>query len=145
MYIQKKKKNGKDLLPRIHRRSSLVSGSLPLHLRHVWLFFFGLAPLLKPICTLIWLLFIKLCFRSDFQGNFLAIQWLGLRAPTTEGLGSIPGQGTKIPQGMQCVLRHKTTSQDKVTFKWQFLIPGFHRYVTSMTRGSTQREWIVFL
>ena len=26
------------------------------------------------------------------------VQWLGLCAFTTEGAGSIPGQGTKIPQ-----------------------------------------------
>ena len=31
-------------------------------------------------------------------GNSLAVQWLGLRAPTAEGVGLIPGQGTKIPQ-----------------------------------------------
>ena len=32
--------------------------------------------------------------------NSLAVQWLGLRASTVWGAGSIPGQGTKIPQGM---------------------------------------------
>ena len=26
------------------------------------------------------------------------VQWLGVQAFTTEGIGSIPGQGTKIPQ-----------------------------------------------
>ena len=71
-------KKRKDLLPRIHRRSGLVSGSRPFHLRQVRLLFFGLVPLLKPICTLIRLLFIKLCFKSDFQGDSLAVQWLGL-------------------------------------------------------------------
>ena len=29
-------------------------------------------------------------------------QWLGLHAFIAKGLGSIPGQGTKIPQAMQC-------------------------------------------
>ena len=29
------------------------------------------------------------------------VQWLELHAFTAEGLGSIPGQGTKIPQAMQ--------------------------------------------
>ena len=33
-------------------------------------------------------------------GNSLAVQWLGLHALTAEGLGSIPGQGTKIPQAV---------------------------------------------
>ena len=31
-------------------------------------------------------------------GNSLVIQWLGLSALTARGLGSVPGQGTKIPQ-----------------------------------------------
>ena len=31
-------------------------------------------------------------------GNSLVVQWLGLNAFTAKGLGSIPGQGTKIPQ-----------------------------------------------
>ena len=31
-------------------------------------------------------------------GNSLAVQWLGLCAFTAKGLGSIPVQGTKIPQ-----------------------------------------------
>ena len=30
-------------------------------------------------------------------GNFLAVQWLRLHASTTEGMGSVPGWGTKIP------------------------------------------------
>ena len=35
-------------------------------------------------------------------GNSLAVQWLGLCAFTAEGLGSIPGEGTKIPQATWC-------------------------------------------
>ena len=35
-------------------------------------------------------------------GNSLVVQWLGLCALTAEGLGSIPGQETKIPQAIQC-------------------------------------------
>ena len=31
-------------------------------------------------------------------GNSLVVQWLRLHALTAEGRGSIPGQGTKIPQ-----------------------------------------------
>ena len=33
-------------------------------------------------------------------GNSLAVQWLGLRAFTSEGLGSIPGWGTNIPEAV---------------------------------------------
>ena len=29
------------------------------------------------------------------------VQWLGLRASTAGGMGSIPGQGTKIPHAAQ--------------------------------------------
>ena len=32
------------------------------------------------------------------RGSSLAVQWLGLSASTAEGLGLIPGRGTKIPQ-----------------------------------------------
>ena len=32
-----------------------------------------------------------------YPGNSLAVQWSGLRAFTAVGLGSIPGQETKIP------------------------------------------------
>ena len=35
-------------------------------------------------------------------GNSLVGQWLGLRASTAGGTGSIPGQGTKIPHATQC-------------------------------------------
>ena len=34
--------------------------------------------------------------------NFLVVQWLGLQAFTAEGPSSIPSQGTKIPQIVQC-------------------------------------------
>ena len=33
-------------------------------------------------------------------GNSLVVQWLELQALTAEGLGSIPGRGTKIPQAV---------------------------------------------
>ena len=35
-------------------------------------------------------------------GNSLAVQWLGLQPLTAQGLGSIPGWGTKIPQATRC-------------------------------------------
>ena len=35
------------------------------------------------------------------MGNSLVVQWLGLGTFTTEGLGSIPGWGTKILKAMQ--------------------------------------------
>ena len=33
-----------------------------------------------------------------YLGNSLAVQWLGLCTFIAKGTGSIPGQGTKIPQ-----------------------------------------------
>ena len=34
--------------------------------------------------------------------NSLAVPWLGLHTSTVAGMGSIPGQGTKIPQAVTC-------------------------------------------
>ena len=46
-------------------------------------------------------------------GNSLVVQWLGLCAFTAKGVGSIPGQGTKIPQAAWCGQKkdtvHKST------------------------------------
>ena len=50
-------------------------------------------------------------------GNSLAVQWLGLRALTAEGLGSIPGQGTKIPQVTWCGQKRK---KKKFSWSWSF-------------------------
>ena len=36
--------------------------------------------------------------KTQILGNSLVVQWLGLFAFTAKDLGSIPGQGTKIPQ-----------------------------------------------
>ena len=37
----------------------------------------------------------------EIQGNSLVVQWLGLRASTAGGPGSIPSRGIKIPQATQ--------------------------------------------
>jgi hypothetical protein len=34
---------------------------------------------------------------TEFQGTSLEVQWFGLCASPAAGMGSIPGQGTKIP------------------------------------------------
>ena len=36
-------------------------------------------------------------FQTNKLANSLEVQWLALHAFTAKGLGSIPGQGTKIP------------------------------------------------
>ena len=40
-------------------------------------------------------------FKRRKDGNSMAVQWLELCAFTAEGLGSIPGGGTKILQAVQ--------------------------------------------
>ena len=39
--------------------------------------------------------------QKEPRGEFLVVQWLGLCTFTAEGVGSIPGQGTKIPQALR--------------------------------------------
>ena len=41
------------------------------------------------------------------RNNSLAVKWLGLCALTVKGRGSIPGQGTKIPQAAQHIQERK--------------------------------------
>ena len=40
--------------------------------------------------------------KNPITGNSLAAQWLGFHTFTAKGVGSVPGQGTKIPQAMWC-------------------------------------------
>ena len=47
------------------------------------------------------------------HGNYLAIQWLGLHSLTAKDLGSIHGQGTKIPQSMLCGQKWKRKEKKK--------------------------------
>ena len=42
--------------------------------------------------------------------NSLEVQWLGLHALTAKGLGLISGQGTRIPQAVQCDQKQKKTT-----------------------------------
>ena len=48
--------------------------------------------------------------KSGYAGTSLAVQWLRLCASTVAGMGSIPGQGTKIPRAMH-VHGQKTNKQ----------------------------------
>ena len=45
--------------------------------------------------------------------EFLVVQWLGLCAFTAEGMGSIPGQGTKILQAVWCDQKEKEHDKQK--------------------------------
>ena len=60
-----------------------------------------LPPSLEKSCTQGGDLTVSIAFTTPSKtilGNSLAVQWSGLGAFTAEGLGSIPGWGTKIPQ-----------------------------------------------
>ena len=58
------------------------------------------------------------CYQKNkISGNSLVVKWLGLRAFTAKGQGSIPGQGTKIPQAVWC---SQKTKQNKKT-RYQML------------------------
>ena len=50
---------------------------------------------IQYVLSCVWLLSL---LKSYCFGNSLAVQWLGLGDFTAEGVGSIPGWGTKIPQ-----------------------------------------------
>ena len=74
----------------------------------------------SPGCSLGSLMALKIPLR----GSSLAVQWLGLSAFTAEVPGSIPGQGTKIPQAVQCgknKTKQKQNEETKTTL-WDF--PG---------------------
>ena len=47
--------------------------------------------------------------------NSLAVQWLGLCASTAVGMGSLPGQGTKIPQATWHSQKKKKKKTDWLT------------------------------
>ena len=57
------------------------------------------------------------CLKISLAGNSLAVQWLGLRAPTAGGPSSIPGWGTKIPQAAQRGQKKKRIKK-KITLKY---------------------------
>ena len=50
------------------------------------------------------------------RGNSLVVQWLGFRASTTDGVGSIPNQGSKILQAMQC--SQKKRKREEINENW---------------------------
>ena len=47
-------------------------------------------------CEVEFVAFSYLSYKNVFQGTLLVVCWLRLSASTQEGVGSIPGQGTKI-------------------------------------------------
>ena len=54
-----------------------------------------------------------LCFKKGIRGNSLVIQWLGFCPLIAEDLGSVSGQGTKIPQATWCGQKRKEKKRHK--------------------------------
>ena len=50
------------------------------------------------------------------MGNFLAFQWLEFRAFTAKGLGSLPGEATKIQQATQYGQKKRKKVKSERTF-----------------------------
>ena len=42
------------------------------------------------------------CFKNEYVGTSLVVQWLRFHASNAGGMGLIPDWGTKIPHAMQC-------------------------------------------
>ena len=55
----------------------------------------------KSLLSCCFQIFFDFGFQQFMMGNSLVVQWLGFRASTAGGMGSVPGQGTKIPQTTQ--------------------------------------------
>ena len=94
------------------------TGFFPVLKKSLFLVLFVSAYIIRTIAYWLedkWLIFnaiwtvvsILLC-PSVMIRNFLMGQWLGLRALTTEGLGSIPVKGTKISLALQSKKKTKT-------------------------------------
>ena len=58
-------------------------------------------------------------YKNRGLGNFLAVQWLRLCASIAGGLGSFPGQGTRIPQAMCGMAKKNKTKSNQSTPKKQ--------------------------
>ena len=56
------------------------------------------------------------------MGDSPVVQWLGLHASTAEGLGVIPGWGTKIPQ----IKWQGHFGKAKITNAWRLLNKDFY-------------------
>ena len=60
---------------------------------------------------------IKENFKKQKIGTSLAVQWLKLHASTAGGTGSIPGQGTVIPNATWQPKKIKTENKIETFFK----------------------------
>ena len=68
--------------------------------------------------------------KTNEQGISPVVQWLRLHASNAGGMGSIPGQGTKIPHASQCgqieKKKKRTTANEHI--KGLVCSPGNYRH-----------------
>ena len=81
-----------------------------------------------------WLCLPSSCIKVPRRENSLAIQWLGLGALTDKGAGSIPGQGTKIPQAARHSQKKKKKKIPRRNERWPRLT-GQVSYGTEATEA----------
>ena len=95
---------------------------------------------------------------SSLLGDSLAVQWLGVRTSTTGGTGSIPGQGTKIPQATPLGQKKKKNlsllkTSLKLTFQtwfvkyfflldWALLLKSPHLLLCQLCVYFPPKQWI---
>ena len=96
-----------------------------------------LSFLIGIVSQIIWWILFK-----PVSGHSLAVQWLGLCDLTAEGPGSIPGQGTKIPQAAQ---RGQKTNKQKLVSApdgtlIQQLVTGSHTAVAERVDFSLSQQ-----
>ena len=59
-------------------------------------------------------IYLILSFQNKIGGNSLAVQWLRLRDPNVGGIGSIPGQKTKIPHATRHSQKKKMNLEKEI-------------------------------
>ena len=57
--------------------------------------------------------------QSEYLETSLAVQWLRFGAFIARGLGSVPGQGTKIPQASLCSQKKKKKDFGDQVQEWE--------------------------
>ena len=62
------------------------------------------------------------------------IQWLGLLTVTVEGLGSIPGWGTKIPQAMPMQQKKEKKNKHERSASVNLPLVNFYPYLLSLLK-----------
>ena len=82
--------------------------------------------------------------------NSLAGQWLALCTFSAEGLGSIPGQGTKIPQDVHYIKKKKNKKLFLKKQRWIFTLSTawqeytiflVHLGLTYSQQGHSEKDW----